>query len=639
MARKASSKPDTTANLGFEAKLWLAADKLRNNMDAAEYKHVVLGLIFLKYISDRFEEHRAKLVVGEGDYAGANPEDPDEYRAENVFWVPADARWSHLQASAKQPTIGKTVDDAMVAIERDNPRLKGVLPKDYARPALDKHRLGELIDLIGTISLVQRTDPSNRSDPSHRSVDLLGRVYEYFLTQFASAEGKNGGQFYTPSCVVRLLVEMLAPYKGRIYDPACGSGGMFVQSEKFVESHGGKLGDISIYGQESNATTRRLAIMNLAIRGIEADFGPEHADTFRRDLHPDLRADYVLANPPFNDSDWFRKDDDIRWQYGVPPKGNANFAWVQHFIHHLAPQGMAGFVLANGSMSSNQSGEGDIRRALIEADLVDCMVALPGQLFYSTQIPVCLWFLAKNKAGGAGKAGAARTRDRRKQTLFIDARKLGTLIDRVHRELTDAGLVKTTSTYQAWRGDAGSRGGAEHAEQMKPSSAEALRAAASRREFSEIPGFCRSANTAEIAAHGYTIGHGPKMAPGRVAERLVHRLHRHAHREGRRQHAGGVRRLHQHHAGGDRGTDQAGEGVGRRHQARRGPRPDGGRTAVCRLGRLSCRTPAAVRAAGSSPLLLQGAQRQPLASFGGRSDTPPPFRATKQWCPGVSSSR
>jgi type I restriction enzyme M protein len=406
MPRAAKEKSDltkSTATIGFEAKLWLTADKLRNNMDAAEYKHVVLGLIFLKYISDTFEEHRAKLLAGQGDYAGANAEDPDEYKAENVFWVPADARWSHLQASAKQPTIGKTVDDAMVAIERDNPRLKGVLPKDYARPGLDKQRLGELIDVIATIELTAASE----GEKTHRSVDLLGRVYEYFLTRFASAEGKNGGQFYTPSCVVRCLVEMLAPYKGRIYDPACGSGGMFVQSIKFVEAHGGTAqrdsasseseatlpslsvakgnrANISIYGQESNATTRRLAVMNLALRGIEADFGPEHADTFRRDLHPDLRADYVLANPPFNDSDWFRKDDDVRWQFGVPPKGNANFAWVQHFIHHLAPQGMAGFVLANGSMSSNQSGEGDIRRALIEADLVDCMVALPGQLFYST---------------------------------------------------------------------------------------------------------------------------------------------------------------------------------------------------------------------------------------------------------------
>lgn len=314
MAKKAAKKETTGANIGFEAKLWLAADKLRSNMDASEYKHVVLGLIFLKYISDTFDEHHAKLVAGEGQYDGANPEDPDEYNAENVFWVPQEARWSQLQAHAKHATIGKLVDDAMVAIERNNLRLKGVLPKDYARPALDKHRLGELIDLVGTIGL---------GDKENRAKDILGRVYEYFLTQFASAEGKNGGQFYTPSCVVRVLVEMLAPYKGRIYDPCCGSGGMFVQSEKFVEAHGGKIGDISIYGQESNSTTRRLAVMNLALRGIEADFGPEHADTFRRDLHPDLRADYVVAN---------------------------------------------------GSMSSNQSGEGDIRKALIEADLVDCMV-------------------------------------------------------------------------------------------------------------------------------------------------------------------------------------------------------------------------------------------------------------------------
>jgi len=475
MARKNKSE-SSTANLGFEQKLWLTADKLRNNMDAAEYKHVVLGLIFLKYISDTFEEHRAKLLAGVGDYASANAEDPDEYKAENVFWVPADARWSHLQASAKQTTIGKTVDDAMVAIERDNPRLKGVLPKDYARPGLDKQRLGELIDVIATIELTAASEGEN----THRSVDLLGRVYEYFLTRFASAEGKNGGQFYTPSCVVRCLVEMLEPYKGRIYDPCCGSGGMFVQSEKFVESHGGKIGDISIYGQESNATTRRLAVMNLALRGIEADFGSEHADTFRRDLHPDLRADFVIANPPFNDSDWFRKDDDVRWQYGVPPKGNANFAWVQHFIHHLAPQGMAGFVLANGSMSSNQSGEGEIRKALIKADLVDCMVALPGQLFYSTQIPVCLWFLTKSKSAHAKRG----FRDRRKETLFIDARKLGTLIDRVHRELTDADLQKIAGTYHIWRGATGAR------------------------DYADIAGFCKSVTTAEIAAHGYVLTPG-----------------------------------------------------------------------------------------------------------------------------------
>src|ERR1019366_21893 len=346
MAKAATKNNDSSANIGFEAKLWLAADKLRNNMDAAEYKHVVLGLIFIKYISDAFEEMRAKLIAGKGDYAGSDPEDPDEYRAENVFWVPKEARWSYLQAGAKQPTIGKMVDDAMVAIERDNPRLKGSLNKNYGRPDLDKHRLGELIDLMGSTHL---------AEAGSRSRDLLGRVFEYFLTQFASAEGKNGGQFYTPSCVVRVLIEMLAPYKGRIYDPCCGSGGMVVQSEKFVEAHGGKVGDIAIYGQESNHPTWRLAKMNLAIRGIDSNLGKEHADSFRRDMHPDLKADYVLANPPFNDSDW-RGDllkDDKRWKFGLPPASNANFAWVQLFIPHLAPTGLAGFVLANGSMSSN----------------------------------------------------------------------------------------------------------------------------------------------------------------------------------------------------------------------------------------------------------------------------------------------
>ncbi|HLX65161.1 MAG TPA: class I SAM-dependent DNA methyltransferase [Planctomycetota bacterium] len=487
-AKSAPAPNQSGANLGFEAKLWLAADKLRNNMDAAEYKHVVLGLIFLKYISDSFEEHHAKLLAGKGDYDGANPEDRDEYLAANVFWVPKEARWSFLQAHAKsgwkEPKSGRTkdigalVDDAMTAIETDNPRMKGALNKNYGRADLDKQRLGELIDLIGSIRLIE---------VGSRSKDLLGRVFEYFLTQFASAEGKNGGQFYTPQCVVRVLVEMLAPYKGRIYDPCCGSGGMFVQSEKFVEAHGGKLGDISIYGQESNPTTRRLAVMNLALRGIEADFGAEHADTFRRDLHPDLRADFCLANPPFNDSDWFRKDDDVRWQFGVPPKGNANFAWVQHFIHHLAPQGMAGFVLANGSMSSNQSGEGEIRKAIVETDLVDCMVAMPGQLFYSTQIPVCLWFLAKNKQGAPSPSGRGQgegRRDRRKQTLFIDARKLGTLIDRVHRELTDADLQKIVSTYHAWRGEKGAG------------------------KYADVAGYCKSATTAEIAAHGHVLTPG-----------------------------------------------------------------------------------------------------------------------------------
>ncbi|WP_010583953.1 class I SAM-dependent DNA methyltransferase [Schlesneria paludicola] len=482
MAKKRSAQnangKGSGANLGFEAKLWLSADKLRNNMDAAEYKHVVLGLIFLKYISDTFDEHHAKLVAGDGDFEGANPEDKDEYLAANVFWVPKEARWAYLQSRAKLPSIGKDVDDAMVAIERDNPRLKAALNKNYGRADLDKHRLGELIDLIGSIQLI---------DVANRSKDLLGRVFEYFLTQFASAEGKNGGQFYTPSCIVRLLVEMLAPYKGRIYDPCCGSGGMFVQSEKFVEAHGGKLGDISVYGQESNPTTRRLAIMNLALRGIEADFGIENADTFRRDLHPDLRADFVLANPPFNDSDWFRKDDDVRWKFGVPPKGSANFAWVQHFIHHLAPNGFAGFVLANGSMSSNQSGEGEIRKAIVDADLVDCMVAMPGQLFYSTPIPVCLWFLARNKDDG-------KRRNRKGETLFIDARKLGVMFDRVHRDLTNDNIALIADKYHSWRGDKG------HV------------------KYADVAGFCKSTIASEIAEHDYVLTPGRYVGAEAVEE-------------------------------------------------------------------------------------------------------------------------
>jgi len=463
--RKSATPKDSTAHLGFEAKLWLAADKLRNNMDAAEYKHVVLGLIFLKYISDSFEAHHAKLAAGEGDYAGADPEDPDEYKAENIFWVPQEARWSHLQGRAKLPSIGKDVDDAMDAIERDNPRLKGALNKNYGRPDLDKHRLGELIDLIGSIEL---------KEEAGKSKDILGRVFEYFLTMFASAEGKNGGQFYTPSCVVRLLVEMLAPYKGRIYDPACGSGGMFVQSEKFVESHGGKLGDISIYGQESNPTTRRLAIMNLALRGIEADFGKEHADTFRAPQHPDLRADYVLANPPFNDSDWHRKDDDVRWQFGVPPKGNANFAWVQHFIHHLAPHGMAGFVLANGALSATGP-QGAIKKAVIEADLVDCIVMLPPKLFYTTQAPVSLWFISGAKSSPQGKE-----RHRRGETLFIDARKCFVKSDPTHNTLTDAHLNLITKTYHAWK----RRG---------------------QKGYEDVIGFCRSVTTELIAECDYSL--------------------------------------------------------------------------------------------------------------------------------------
>ena len=468
------AKTNNGANLGFENELWRAADALRSNMDAAEYKHVVLGLIFLKYISDAFEEKHAKLESEKPK--GADPEDPDEYRAVNIFWVPPESRWQYLRGRAKDPKIGKIVDDALLAIERDNPTLKGVLPKDYAHPRLDKQRLGQLIDLIGNIGLGSK---------ENRSKDILGRVYEYFLSQFASAEGKKGGQFYTPRCIVAVLVEMLAPYKGRVYDPCCGSGGMFVQSEKFVEAHGGKIGDISIYGQESNHTTWRLAKMNLAIRGIDANFGKEHADTFHRDLHPDLKADYILANPPFNDSDWRGEllKDDKRWKFGIPPASNANFAWVQHFIHHLAPTGLAGFVLANGSMSSNQSGEGEIRKAIIEANLVDCMVALPGQLFYSTQIPVCLWFIARDKRNG-------RFRDRRGETLFIDARNLGTMIDRVHRELTEEDIQKIAGTYHAWRGDI------------------SVQANSNSPQYKDIPGFCKSATLDEIRKHDYILTPG-----------------------------------------------------------------------------------------------------------------------------------
>jgi type I restriction enzyme M protein len=368
----------------FEEKLWLAADKLRGSLDPAEYKHVVLGLIFLKYISDAFEAKHAELVAEDED-----AEDRDWYRAENIFWVPPAARWSALQREAKQPEIGMKIDAAMEAIERENPSLKQTLPKEFARPQLDKHRLGELIDLLSGVELI---------DPENKTKDVLGRVYEYFLSKFASAEGRLGGDFYTPQSVVRVMVEMIEPTKGRVYDPCCGSGGMFVQSEKFVEAHGGSLGDIAVYGQEFNATTWRLAKMNLAIRGIEADLSDRWADTFRQDLHKGLKADYVLANPPFNVSDWGGENlrEDARWTFGTPPAGNANFAWMQHILHHLQPErGVGAVVMANGSMSSQQSGEGQIRQRMVEADVVDCLVAMPGQLFYATQIPVCVWVFAK----------------------------------------------------------------------------------------------------------------------------------------------------------------------------------------------------------------------------------------------------
>jgi type I restriction enzyme M protein len=468
MAKKSSvsAKSSNGANLGFEQKLWQAADKLRGHMDAAEYKHVVLGLIFLKYISDAFEEKHSALLKEKG----ADAEDRDEYLAENIFWVPKLARWSFIQGKAKLPEIGRVIDDAMTEIEKANPQLKGVLSKDYARPALDKQRLGELIDLVGTIGL---------GDKENRSKDILGRVYEYFLGQFASAEGKKGGEFYTPRCVVRLLVEMIEPYKGRVYDPCCGSSGMFVQSEEFIERHGGRVGDLSIYGQESNPTTWKLAKMNLALRGIEANLGPHHADTFRNDLHKDLRADFILANPPFNMSDWGGENlkDDVRWKYGVPPAGNANFAWVEHMVHHLAPHGIAGFVLANGSMSSNQSGEGEIRKNLVEADLVDCMIALPGQLFYGSPIPVCLWFITKNKENGTFS-------DRHGRTLFLDARKLGVLIDRVHRELPDEEVTRVAGTYHAWRGEKEAG------------------------KYKDVPGLCKSVTLDEIKQNDYVLTPG-----------------------------------------------------------------------------------------------------------------------------------
>ncbi len=450
-------------NNELEKTLWAAADKMRSNMDAAEYKHVVLGLIFLKYISDAFNDLYQKLSEGKGEFESADPEDPDEYLAKNVFFVPEKARWQYLQDRAKQPEIGKFLDDAMDSIERINAPLRGVLPKIYADPDLNKVRLGELIDLIGTIGFKQ---------DAHKTQDLLGRVYEYFLGQFADAEGKKGGQFYTARCVVRLLVEMIEPFNGRVYDGCCGSGGMFVQSERFVRNHQGNVKNLSIFGQESNPTTLRLARMNLAIRGIDARL--ELGDSFLNDRHPDLKADFVLANPPFNVSDWSGEllRDDIRWKYGTPPVGNANYAWLQHFIHKLSPTGTAGIVLANGSMNSNTGGEGEIRKNMIEGGIVDCMVALPAQLFYNTMIPVCLWFLARDRSNH-------KFRNRSNEILFIDARKLGTMTSRRNKELTAEDIAKIAGTYHAWRGEGG--------------------------EYTDQPGFCKAATLDEVRANNYVL--------------------------------------------------------------------------------------------------------------------------------------
>jgi type I restriction enzyme M protein len=447
----------------LEKTLWAAADKLRNNMDAAEYKHVVLGLIFLKYISDRFEELYTKLK--EDPYA--DPEDKDEYLAENVFYVPPTARWNYLQQQrAKLPSIGKDIDDAMDAIELDNPSLKGVLPKDYARPALDKKRLGELVDMIGNVGF---------NAPGQNSKDLLGRVYEYFLGMFADAEGKRGGQFYTPESIVKLLVEMLEPYEGRIYDGCCGSGGMFVQSEKFLEAHGGNIGDIAVYGQESNPTTYKLAKMNLAIRGIDAKI--ELGDTFHNDRHKDLKADYIIANPPFNISDWGGEQlqDSHLWKYGTPPAGNANYAWLQLFINKLGPNGTAGIVLANGAMTTNSGNEGEIRKKLIQEGVVDCMVALPTQLFFNTQIPACLWFLSRNRTNH-------KFRNRSKEILFIDARNLGQMISRKNKMLSDEDIAKISGTYHGWRNLNGT--------------------------YEDVPGFCKSASLEEVEANNFVLTPG-----------------------------------------------------------------------------------------------------------------------------------
>jgi len=466
MAKKNNNK---TQEEPLETQLWKAADKLRKNIDAAEYKHIVLGLIFLKYISDAFEGLYQRLQTGEGEYAGADPEDRDEYKAENVFFVPATARWSYLQSRAKQPEIGKDIDLAMDAIEKENPSLRGVLPKVYARGNLDPTSLGGLIDLVGNIAL---------GDAKDRSADVLGHVFEYFLGEFALAEGKKGGQFYTPRSVVELLVEMLEPYKGRVFDPCCGSGGMFVQSEKFVKNHQGGINDISIYGQESNQTTWRLCKMNLAIRSIDSSQVKwNNEGSFLNDVHKDLKADYVIANPPFNDSDWsgdlLRKDG--RWKFGAPPTGNANYAWIQHFVYHLSPSGIAGFVLAKGSLTSKSSGEGKIRTELVEARLVDCIVNLPPKLFLNTQIPASLWFLSRNKANG-------KYRNRIDEILFIDARNIGHLINRRTREFSTVDIEQIAETYHNWRNPVG--------------------------DYEDVKGFCNSASIERVRELGYVLTPG-----------------------------------------------------------------------------------------------------------------------------------
>lgn len=475
----------------LEKQLWKSADKLRKNIDAAEYKHVVLGLIFLKYISDAFEEFYDKLKAGEGEYAGADPEDKDEYKAENVFFVPEKARWSYLLSQAKQPTIGKSVDEAMDFIEKENVSLKGVLPKVYARQNLDPTSLGELIDMIGNIAL---------GDAKARSADILGHVFEYFLGEFALAEGKKGGQFYTPRSVVELLVEMLEPYKGRVFDPCCGSGGMFVQSEEFVTEHQGKINDISIYGQESNQTTWRLAKMNLAIRGIDSSQVKwNNEGSFLNDAHKDLKADYIIANPPFNVSDWsgdlLRTDG--RWKYGTPPTGNANYAWIQHFLYHLAPSGQAGFVLAKGALTSKSGGEGDIRKELVEADLIDCIVNLPAKLFLNTQIPASLWFMSRDKTGkfpstGGEPEGRGGQRNRTGEILFIDARNLGHLINRRTKVLSEEDIKTIANTYHNWRNKFPSDGGVPEG----------------RGGYEDIKGFCASATKERVAELDYVLTPG-----------------------------------------------------------------------------------------------------------------------------------